>query len=321
MKMKRNLITILCLLSINLFAQVDLTTGLVAHYQMNGNADDNTSNQYNGTLEGVTSTTDRFGNENSALYFDGSSHIKITGISEDDFLTDNTMGVSLWIKQDELLKEAPFLFCLYGNSYKELYRIAISSSKTHIRFNDSEGTSTWPTSDTDLSLGEWTHIVATNTGGDIVLYINGNEVARKANFKPILNNSGTLIIGADYDNSSDINQFFKGSMDEIRVYNKALSYEEVKALYEDNDNSTGIEQIEAVDISIYPNPASKYIKIESEVTIEKAEITSFSGDVLVSTEVNGKSGNIDLEGISAGSYILRTTTVFGEQFQDIIIKK
>ncbi|HEY4205695.1 MAG TPA: hypothetical protein VGM31_02740, partial [Puia sp.] len=59
----------------------DITTGLIAYYPFNGNADDATGNGNNGSLvNGPTLTTDKMGNPNSAYYFDGvDDYIKIPG--------------------------------------------------------------------------------------------------------------------------------------------------------------------------------------------------------------------------------------------------
>lgn len=71
----------LVLLGVCLHAQ-DLTTGLVAHFNLDGNALDSTGNGNNGTIIGtVTPTTDRFGNANSALSFDRNGYIDIGNMS------------------------------------------------------------------------------------------------------------------------------------------------------------------------------------------------------------------------------------------------
>jgi hypothetical protein len=55
----------------------DLTNGLVAFWQLNGNANDSVGG-YNGTINGATPTTDQFGNPNGALSFDGSNDISVS---------------------------------------------------------------------------------------------------------------------------------------------------------------------------------------------------------------------------------------------------
>ena len=72
--------TILFLLSVmigglsGVFAQINLDSGLVAHYPFNGNANDESGNGNDGTVNGATLTTDRFGNANKAYSFDGVSN-------------------------------------------------------------------------------------------------------------------------------------------------------------------------------------------------------------------------------------------------------
>ena len=63
-----------------------LTEGLVANYTFSGNANDGTSNANNGIVRGATLTADRFGEENSAYYFDGSNdfiEVPLTGVDSD----------------------------------------------------------------------------------------------------------------------------------------------------------------------------------------------------------------------------------------------
>ena len=76
--MKKFLLTSIATISFLLvFAQVP-TNGLVAYYPFNGNANDATGNGNNGTVNGATLTSDRFGNSNSAYDFNGvDNHISI----------------------------------------------------------------------------------------------------------------------------------------------------------------------------------------------------------------------------------------------------
>ena len=69
--MKKKILSIACVLvSAITFAQIP-TDGLVGYYPFNGNANDESTNSNNGTVNGATLTTDRFGNVNSAYSFDG----------------------------------------------------------------------------------------------------------------------------------------------------------------------------------------------------------------------------------------------------------
>jgi len=80
------------------FAQIP-TNGLVAWYPFHGNANDSSGNGHNGTVNGATLTTDRFGNANYAYSFNGNGNI---------ITLDNTIGnfgtsdftISAWINGD-----------------------------------------------------------------------------------------------------------------------------------------------------------------------------------------------------------------------------
>ncbi|MBI4647080.1 MAG: hypothetical protein HY738_10945 [Bacteroidia bacterium] len=68
---KITILLMLSLIGLSGFSQVNLDSGLVAKYYFNGNADDESGNGNNGTVNGATLSTDRFGNINSTYSFDG----------------------------------------------------------------------------------------------------------------------------------------------------------------------------------------------------------------------------------------------------------
>ena len=83
------------LISSSIFAQT-----LVASYPFNGNANEASGNGNNGTVNGATLTTDRFGNANSAYYFDGNNHY-ISCPNSSQLLDSKTFSVSLWFKVEK----------------------------------------------------------------------------------------------------------------------------------------------------------------------------------------------------------------------------
>ena len=71
------------------------TNGLVAYYPFDGNANDDSGNGNNGTVNGATLTTDRFGNANSAYSFDGQSYIRVPHTNMLNFGTGD-YSLSVW---------------------------------------------------------------------------------------------------------------------------------------------------------------------------------------------------------------------------------
>ena len=79
---------------------------------------------------------------------------------------------------------------------------------------------------TALTLNTWIHLAATYDGTTLRLYVNGVQVATKATTGAIRVSTGALRIGG---NSVWTNEWFAGLIDEVRVYNKALTATEIQA--------------------------------------------------------------------------------------------
>ncbi|RKY55315.1 MAG: hypothetical protein DRP89_03575, partial [Candidatus Neomarinimicrobiota bacterium] len=89
-------LTIILCFSIALGNSYAQNNGLVAYYPFNGNANDESGNGNDGTVNGATLTTDRFGNENSAYSFDGvDDYIMVQDSPELQFGT-NDFTIALW---------------------------------------------------------------------------------------------------------------------------------------------------------------------------------------------------------------------------------
>ena len=71
---------------------------MLAYYPFNGNANDESGNGNNGTVNGATLTTDRFGNVDAAYDFDGNSYIQSSGNN----LPDGERTVSLWLYSNNI---------------------------------------------------------------------------------------------------------------------------------------------------------------------------------------------------------------------------
>src|SRR5262249_48823461 len=84
---------------------------------------------------------------------------------------------------------------------------------------------------TALPLYTWRHLALTYDGATLRLYVNGVQVSSLARTGSLPTSTNPLQIGGD----SIYGQYFKGKIDEIRVYNRALSASEIQA-----DRSTPI---------------------------------------------------------------------------------
>ncbi|TXH00473.1 MAG: LamG domain-containing protein [Candidatus Moraniibacteriota bacterium] len=194
-------------------------------------ATDSSTNGNTGTLtNGPTWTTGQIG---GAVDFDGSNDY-VTVADNTTLDITQTITLSTWAKFDDFSSPhlfAPAKYVTTGN--QRSYRLYTDSGTTQLNFSlSSDGTSgnttTLSYSTSNLSTGIWTHIVGTYDGSTMRLYVNGTQVNSTTRSGNIYASTAPLIIGADENGST---YFHNGQIDEVRLYNRALSVDEVASLY------------------------------------------------------------------------------------------
>ena len=232
----RLLILLTFILSINpTFALAEINDGLVAYYPFNGNANDESGNGNDGTVNGATLTADMFSNDNSAYSFDGvDDYIEIPDNSSQQISTNQitlsawinlngNVGVTQWrVVNKQQTNGIAWGMEIFGNGY-------VGATGNNVEFHDSNG-STWVNcivQEISLFPQTWYHITATDSGGTIKIYINGSLVHTCLNGLGIPSNiNSPIVIGV-----SSNNFFYNGVIDNVRIYSRALSEEEVQQLY------------------------------------------------------------------------------------------
>ncbi|WP_052825738.1 LamG-like jellyroll fold domain-containing protein [Neotamlana nanhaiensis] len=114
------------------------------------------------------------------------------------------------------------------------------------------------TSSSSITTGIWTHItITTQSGGDVVLYINGNEEARDISGSGGITSASNFIIGSSATN----NNYFKGEIDEVRVFNTALSETTLnRSIYQELDETNSFNSGKIVPADIAASFGSNLIK-------------------------------------------------------------
>ncbi len=201
------------------------TAGLVASYSFNAGTGttlaDTSGNGNNGTISGATwSTSGKYG---GALSFDGVNDLVTVA---DANSLDLTTGMTLeaWVFpaalggtwRTALLKEQPgqLVYGLYANADN-------SRPSAHVFVGgdrDTRGTAILP-------INTWTHLAAAYDGATLRLYVNGVQASSQSIVGSILTSTGALRIGGN----NVWAEWFSGRLDEVRVYNRALSAAEVQA--------------------------------------------------------------------------------------------
>ncbi|MFM8443832.1 MAG: LamG domain-containing protein [Methylococcus sp.] len=223
----------------------DLNTGLVAYYLFNGNANDESGNGFNGAVNGATLTEDRFGSLDSAYDFNGADNfILIRDPLPLKLKIQNKITLSAWIKITGMPPNKDTLGMVVGSQCDACGRVGASifvdgrvnpDSQTgipsrHIHFQIGDGSWHATNSKTQLPLNRWVHIVATRTANaNGKIYYNGvSQAVASAAWAGKISYDGTeLSIGRQ----KDLNRYFFGQIDNVRIYNRALSPAEVLSLY------------------------------------------------------------------------------------------
>jgi hypothetical protein len=301
--MKKQLLTLLSLaLATTLSAQIPNyvpTNGLVGWWPFNGNANDESGNGNNGTVNGANLTADRFGNVNKAYSFDGVDDFISTSFSPPLF--NNSRSFSFWIKHSLSLNSQIFTYGSFLPSYSS-FRLGVNENFggcQGISFNVSDGQITKYQVTND---NQWHNVVLTmNTGDnlhDVKIYFDGillNSLycSDYAGSTPVNTISQqTLRIGTDIF----LNQFYNGSLDDIGIWNRALTACEVQHLYNAELNSANVsagpdqELCEGQSTSLFGTGASTYQwsnNVQNGVGFLPTVTNSY---ILTGTDANGCVG-------------------------------
>ncbi len=209
-------------------------SGLVAAYSFNEGSgttvSDSSGNGNNGTISGATWTTS--GKYGSALSFNGRSSRVIINDSASLHLSSG-MTLEAWVSstsvpaswEDVIYKQNDIYFLEAGSGVSK-HPPAIGATFASHGDQYLAGVSS-------LAANTWTHLAATYDGTTLLLYVNGVQVASRAVSDSITSSTQALQIGGD----AAYGQYFTGIIDEVRVYNLAITAAEIQ-----NDMVTPILQ-------------------------------------------------------------------------------
>jgi hypothetical protein len=236
---------------------------LILNLPFNGNALDESGNNNETTLNGAALTTDRFGDYQTAYKFDGiNDNIRVANSTLLNFSTSITLN--LWLNIDELYEREQYPIS-HGN-WENRWKISISNSRIRWTIKTSAGVTDLD-SETIITKGTWYNITGLYSGEDMELYINGKLDAFKYWNGSINSSPVDLTIGQSIP---DDNQYsFKGKIDDVRLYDYALPYDEIIQFY-DLETSVGDGEDSELPLNSllyqnYPNPFNSQTNINFQI--------------------------------------------------------
>ncbi|MGB4843866.1 MAG: LamG domain-containing protein [Ferruginibacter sp.] len=244
-------LTVCLLFSVTIcYAQPDLKKGLQAYYPFNGTGNDESGNNNNPVRNNASITTDRFGNSNSAYHFNGVyQYIQIPNKPSLNFT--NQISISAWVRPTGFyygICHASQMISKGGGNYNPgnyalrfddaLYSAGTGCSGNvcdtlHQNFRGT-GTVLTPYPGDFIKKNRWYNVLYTNDGDTAKLYVDC-ELKYAVYFPETFTNNEDLFFGKSDD------EFFpywlNGDLDDIRIYNRALTADEIFLLCNEKKDS------------------------------------------------------------------------------------
>jgi hypothetical protein len=202
------------------------TDGLVAYYPFKWNANDESGNENHGTVHGATLTVDRKGNPGNAYNFDGiDDYIEIAHFSNMESL-NNEATVCAWINIREwyFSDRGWFPIICSHTSYGPLVSFEINNADIYLHWLNKSFSAQ---SNSNL-INQWNFICVTISDNEGKLYMNGTLIGEGNCSWRSYSTGQSLLIGLSI---SGLVEYANGCIDDVRIYNRALTDNEVQSLY------------------------------------------------------------------------------------------
>ena len=320
MKMKNLLLTIAATLGMtaltmaqNVPAYVP-TNGIVGWWPFNGDANDESGNGNNGTVNGAALTSDRFNNINTAYSFNGQSDfIQLQNSSSIDSLYD--YSVSAWINPNNLNSLYQHIVSKDSLGYAANGDWDFYLKNNQLSFAITSNTP--PTyeqqSNSSIQSISWQNVLVTRQSGNgiVKMYVNGILDTSMVGNIGLVYNLQQMVFGKQ---GSSNQHYFNGKIDDIGIWNRVLTQQEITGLFNGNicyqtitvtDTlliNMGIVNYNPVTynntIKIFPNPTNDHITIDygnfGSLNGYQLKIENSLGQQVFQTNINQQSDYLSL---------------------------
>ncbi len=282
------------------------SNGIVGWWPFNGNADDESGNNNHGTVVNAVLTNDRFGANNSAYYFSSANCDTYIDAQINTAAVNGAVSITFWA-----LREAD------GCTSPRIMKFDNNDGPGTIVFqwpNDNFGTPPTVGAVTSTSIigfhpyqavqdSVWVHFGLTLNAVECKLYQNGQLVLTVP--------AGGLVTLGSHANfgrmTNPANDAFNGKLDDIGVWSRDLTQEEISSLY--NNSGAGLTNEGSVDLKLFPNPTSHELNIvkNSLNMVGELSIHDQVGRLILTQRLESDSTTVELSSFPKGIYFLRVS--------------
>lgn len=303
--MKKIFLLAILTFSLNGFCQVPSyvpTSGLIAWWPFNGNANDESGNGNNGSIVGNTSiTTDRFGNPNTAYSFDGNGDYIDCGNAPSVNIT-GSLTISAWIYASDLTTTRGILTKSPLPPVDDAYQLVAGAYVlSDLNFLNSDYGYIVPTLN-------WVHVVSVfdSISQTISLYTDGTlDTTISVSFSSIGTSADNLCLGT-HRPTFTTNWSWSGKLDDMAIWNRPLTPIEITALYL-GSNVGIIDKNSNVDFSIFPNPTTDKFTLKTSSNSYNLPFTICDqiGRQIISGKTEKQATTFDISKLETGIYFLQ----------------
>ncbi len=324
MNFESNKIKILSTLALcfcmSLTAQIP-QNGLQGYYKLDGNDYANYSDQNSVPLDPYPTggfllpAQNRYGEPDMALklinqFLDTQSEPSIF-----DFSAENMMSLCVWMKIDETVIDWTGLLNNWAGFDIGGYFLGITPNQ-EIRWNINVDP---PIDSPPVMTGSWMHLAAVYDGDTAYLYIDGNLLAQRVYGSNLLTSVYPFTVGTQANVPDNI---FPGVLDDILIYNRALSGQEVLDIVQ----ALSIDDLGAFErgVRLGPNPTIGPVALSYNSGLGQIisfEVYDLKGTVVLDGTLQGSGHQMDISNYASGVYTFEFTTADGQTIQKKIIKR
>ena len=263
---------------------------------LSGNYNITTAYDYTFKYDGTPTNVD-FGAGGKSLYgarFNGLNSSSRSKITTTGLPTYNNFSISFWMNSQDLVSDADILMGTSDSYVSNVgFGLYTGIPDNGINWVVCNGSSRHDITASGLQPNQWQHIVITQniSNNEKKIYVNGSLSATSTNSINVTGATYSLIIGgySGYNNSA-----YTGSIDQVRIFNKALSSSEVSKLYGNGAGEIACKYTATTTDIAYPIANAAYYKLDNN----SKDLSRTSGKFNEGAIFNGNSSRIELPSIS-----------------------